>query len=42
MPPPSMLSTVMSFPGDGGGQVMVTSALLLMLAHPAEYPIGGL
>jgi hypothetical protein len=46
MPPPSMLSTVMSFPWDGGGQVIVASALLLMIcSHPAGQraaPIGGL
>jgi hypothetical protein len=34
MPPPSMLSTVMSFPWDGGGQVIVASPLLHMLRSP--------
>jgi hypothetical protein len=31
MPPPSILSTVMSRPSDGGGEIIVASAVLGML-----------
>jgi hypothetical protein len=47
MPPPSMLSTVMSCPWDGGGKLLIVASALLQLLNLGSAPLklsanGGL